>query len=124
MIKILNLTAIVANLVFIWALKNLPKEVQSYIDGPILIGVIVFFTGPFLMNLFNDRSMSLSKPKISLALLIGLVVITLFCLIFMYQDQLETSRGFALLACGGIYLFLFLPLWIVYLNLCNKGAGK
>ena len=123
MIKILNLMAILSNFIFIVALKNLPPEFKSYIDGPLLIIIIILLAGPFVINLLSGRSMSLTKPKISSALLFGLVAITLFCLIFMYQDQLETSRGFALLGCVGVYLFLFLPGWIIYLNMCRNKVG-
>ena len=126
MIKIVNLIVILANLFFIVALKNLPKQFQSYIDGPLLIVVVILLSAPFVINLFSGYSISTIKPKISSALFFGSVAIALFCLVFMCQDQLETSRGFALLACGGIYLFLFLPVWIAYLYVSkNKvGAGR
>jgi hypothetical protein len=123
LMRILNVSAILANVVFVVALKNLPPQFQSYIDGFLLIIIVIFFSAPFIINILSNRSGSLSKPKIALGLLCGLVVVAVFSLIFMYQDQLETSRGFALLACSGIYLFLFLPLWLVYLNVCKKTVG-
>ena len=116
----LNLVAIFMTLVFCVCLKTLiPVQFKSYIDGFLLIIVAVLSAGPFVTNYLLLRKIPLEKQKITyvgLFLLFLLVAIDLFCLIFMYGDQFETSRGFALLACVPIYFFIFLPLWFVFLN--------
>ena len=115
-----NLIAVLSNIIFVICLKNLPKDFSSYIDGFELVIVMGLITGPFIINCFLLRSASLTKSIISLVLLLLLLAIDLFCLIFLYKDQLVGSRGFALVACVPIYLFGFLPIWLCVLYTLKK----
>jgi hypothetical protein len=115
----LNLTAVFATLIFCLCLKTLiPEQFESYIDGLLLIIVAALSAGPFVINHFLFRKISLPKQKITyigLFLLFLLVAIDLFCLIVMYRDQFESSRGFGLIWCIEIYSFIFMPAWIAFL---------
>ena len=115
----LNLAAVFSTFVFCVCLKTLiPEQYRSYIDGLLLIAVATFSAGPFVINYLLLRTIPLPKQKMTYAglfLLFLLVAIDLFCLIVMYGDQFNTSRGFGLIGCLTIYLFVFLPLWVIFL---------
>ena len=111
----LNFLPILSTFIFAVCLKTLiPEKHKPYIDGFLLTAITIFFAGPFIVNYFLLCAKK-EMTKFCLFLLFLLVTIDLFLLFFLYSDQFETSRGFALLACGRIYLFIFLPLWIFLL---------
>ena len=111
----LNLVAVLPTLVFYIYLKALPEVYKSYINGMLLLIVVIFSAGPFIINYLLLRKNPISKQKTPyfLFLFFLLVVINLFCLFVMYNDQLSFSRGFGLLFCMLISLFVFLPIWII-----------
>ena len=111
----LNGIAVISIVVFCVCLKTLPEQHRSYIDGLLLVAVAVASGGPFLKNHLLLRKAPSPRPKIIFPLLSLLVGINLFCLVVMYKDQLNFSRGFGLILCIGIYLFVFLPLWVIFL---------
>ena len=112
----LNGIAVISTVVFCVCLKTLPEQYRSYIDGLLLVAVAAASAGPLLKNHLLLQKTSSPKLKIILPLLSLLVGINLFCLVVMYQDQLSFSRGFGLILCIGIYLFVFLPLWMIFLR--------
>lgn len=121
----LNLLAVFLTLVFCICLKTLiPPEYKSYIDGILLVAVAIFSAGPFVINyLLLRRAPLLPKQKVTyigLFLLVLMVFVHSVCLFVMYSDQFETSRGFGLIACGGAYLIIFLPLWSIFLTYVLK----
>jgi hypothetical protein len=127
----LNLVAVLLTLIFCVCLKTLiPAQHKSYIDGFLLIVVPILSAGPFIINYLLLQKIPSEKQKMtyfSLFLFILLMAVNLFCLIFLYGDQFETSRGFALIACVPIYLYVFLPLWLVFLykiKKCGQGYLK
>ena len=115
----LNIVPIFSTFVFGVCIKTLvPEQYKSYIDGLLLVAIVILFVGPFVINYFFLRAILLPKQKMTYVILLILslmVLINLISLIIMYGDQFETSRGFGLLGCGAVYLFVFLPLWVAFL---------
>ena len=121
----LNFLAVFLTLIFCICLKTLiPAEYKSYIDGILLIAVAILSAGPFVINyLLLRKTPLLPKQKVTyigLFLLVLMVLVHSACLFVMYSDQFETSRGFGLIACGGAYLIIFLPLWSIFLTYILK----
>jgi len=120
----LNLSAVFLTFVFCVCLQTLiPEQYKPYIDGFLLIVLTILSAGPFVINYLLLRKVPAEKQKTTFAglfPLILLIIINLICLIFMYVDQFAASRGFALILCIPIYLFMFLPTWFIFLNKIKK----
>jgi hypothetical protein len=88
----LNFLPILSTFIFAVCLKTLiPEEHKSYIDGFLLVVVAFFSAGPFIMNYFLLRG-KLKLTKFNSFLLFLLVVIDLFILFVLYDDQFETTE--------------------------------